>query len=214
LAVCAGGLRKYLADLGELPAEPLIAGVPVSLRELGDHSMSNRVTMMLASLETQQADALARLSSICDSTRIGKAIVRATSRSMPQDVHVLGLPLAVRSVVASIEALGLADRLRLPINLVISNIPGPRRAVFIHGARMLTHYPVSAPVHGCALNITVQSYQDRFDFSLTACRGALPDGHKLRDDMLSAWQELKGLAPTVVGARKSESEGLSRRTAA
>jgi hypothetical protein len=122
--------------------------------------------------------------------------------------------MAVRSVVASIEALGLADRLRLPINLVISNIPGPRRAVFIHGARMLTHYPVSAPVHGCALNITVQSYQDRMDFSLTACRGALPDGHKLRDDMLSAWEELKALAPTAVGARKSESEGLSRRTAA
>lgn len=82
------------------------------------------------------------------------------------------------------------------VNLVISNVAGPRREVFIHGARMLTHYPVSIPAHGMALNITVQSYQDRLDFSLTACRDALADGTKLRDDMLSAWLELKG--PPVV----------------
>jgi WS/DGAT/MGAT family acyltransferase len=213
IAVCAGGLRKYLADLNELPAEPLIAGVPVSLRELGDQSMSNQVTMMLTSLETQQADALTRLTSIRDSTRVGKAIVAATSRAMPQDLHVLGLPLAVRSAMASMEALRLADTLPMPINVVISNVPGPRKAVFIHGARMLTHYPVSMPAPGTALNITVQSYQDRLDFSLTACRDALSDGHKLRDDMLSAWQELKALV-LPVQMRQSESDVPPYRSAA
>ena len=205
MAVCAGGLRKYLADLNELPAEPLIAGVPVSLRELGDQSMSNQVTMMLTSLETQQADALTRLTAIRDSTRIGKQIVSATSGLMPQDMHVLGLPLVMRSAMASMESLRLANTLPMPINVVISNVPGPRHEVFIHGARMLTHYPVSVPAHGTAVNITVQSYQDRLDFSLTACRDALSDGNKLRDDMLSAWQELKALV-LPVGKGESESE--------
>jgi len=213
IAVCAGGLRKYLADLNELPAEPLIAGVPVSLRELGDQSMSNQVTMMLTSLETHQSDALTRLISIRDSTRVGKTIVAATRRVAPPDMHVLGLPLAVRSAMVSMESLRLADTFPMPINVVISNVPGPRKAVFIHGARMLTHYPVSVPAHGTALNITVQSYQDRLDFSLTACRDALSDGHKLRDDMLSAWQELKVLV-LPVQKRQSESDVLPYRSAA
>lgn len=193
MAVCAGGLRKYLADLAELPAQPLIAGVPVSLREVGDRSMRNRVTMLLASLETHLSDPLERLTAIRDSTRAGKAIAAATSGAIPQDMHVLGLPLAIRLTMASTELLRLADTLPVSMNVVISNVPGPRHEVFIHGARMLTHHPVSVPAHGTALNITVQSYRDRLDFSLTACRDALTDGHKLRDDMLSAWQELRAL---------------------
>ena len=223
LAVCAGGLRKYLADVGELPAEPLLAGVPVSLRELGDKSMSNQVTMLLTSLETQQADALGRLIAIRDSTRVGKAIVAATSRLMPRDVHALGLPFAMRSGMASMEALRIADTLAMPVNVVISNVPGPRREVFIHGARMLTHHPVSVPAHGMAVNITVQSYQDRLDFGITACKAALADGDKLRADMLWAWQELKACSRTScaidgrvrdVDTTQSESDTSSLRSAA
>ena len=215
LAVCAGGLRKYLDDLNELPAEPLIAGVPVSLREAGDQSLSNQVTMLLASLETHRTDPLARLTAIRDSALTGKAIAAATHRAMPQDMHVLGMPIAMRWGMASMEALRVADALPPPMNLIISNVPGPRHEVFIHGARMLTHYPVSAPAHGNALNITVQSYQDRLDFGITACRNALPDGAKLRDDMLSAWHELKTLAlPATDTTTAVEREEFERQRSA
>ena len=131
------------------------------------------------------------------------------------DMHVLGLPMAMRSGIASMEALRIADTLPPPMNLIISNVPGPRHEVFIHGARMLTHYPVSAPAHGNALNITVQSYQDRLDFGITACRHALADGAKLRNDMLSAWYELKALAlPSQERSSESEAEALPHRSAA
>jgi hypothetical protein len=134
---------------------------------------------------------------------------------MPQDMHVLGLPMAMRSGIASMEALRIADTLPPPMNLIISNVPGPRHEVFIHGARMLTHYPVSAPAHGNALNITVQSYQDRLDFGITACRNALADGAKLRNDMLSAWYELKALAlPSQERSSEGEAEALPHRSAA
>jgi diacylglycerol O-acyltransferase len=215
MAVCAGGLRRYLIGMNELPDRPLIAGVPVSLRRTGDQSMSNQVTMLLTSLETHEADPVVRLTSIRNSARVGKAIVDATGRSMPQDVRMLGLPLAVQSTMASSELLRLGDTWSMPVNLVISNVAGPRGEVFIHGARMLTHYPVSVAAHGMALNITVQSYQDRMDFSLTACRDALADGAKLRDDMLSAWLELKGPAVPVVDiAETRSSSGPDYRSAA
>jgi diacylglycerol O-acyltransferase len=177
--------------------------------------MGNQVTMLLTSLETHEADPVVRLASIRNSARVGKAIVDATGRSTPQDVRMLGLPLAVQSTMASIEWLRLGDTLSMPVNLVISNVAGPRGEVYIHGARMLTHHPVSVAAHGMALNITVQSYQDRMDFSLTACRDALADGTKLRDDMLSAWVELKGPAVPVVDiAGMRSSSGPDYRSAA
>jgi WS/DGAT/MGAT family acyltransferase len=36
LAICAGGLRRYLEELGELPDRGLVAGTPVSVRLAGD----------------------------------------------------------------------------------------------------------------------------------------------------------------------------------
>ena len=48
------------------------------------------------------------------------------------------------------------------------------------GAKMLTNYPTSIVVHGVALNITVQSYNESLDFGLIACGEAMPDIAGLR----------------------------------
>jgi diacylglycerol O-acyltransferase len=41
LAMCSAALRRYLADEDCRPAKPLIAGVPVSLREAGNTDLNN-----------------------------------------------------------------------------------------------------------------------------------------------------------------------------
>ena len=60
----------------------------------------------------------------------------------------------------------LTGRLRSPVNLVISNVPGPRQPLYAAGAQLLHYYPVSTIVDGQGLNITVQSYLDTLDFGL------------------------------------------------
>ncbi|MEE4360783.1 MAG: wax ester/triacylglycerol synthase family O-acyltransferase [Pseudomonadales bacterium] len=194
MAVCAGGLASYLAERGELPTRPLIAGAPVSLRQAGDQSMSNQVTMLLTSLETQRADPLARMLAIRDSAERGKGVVGDLQGASLDDLSIPGLPLAFRGAMALAERLRLGDFLPMPLNLVISNVPGPRREVFLAGARMLTHFPVSIPAHGAAVNITVQSYGDRLDFSLTTCLDTVPDTDRLRDHLLDAWVALQKAA--------------------
>ena len=195
MAVCAGALARYLDERGELPERPLIAGAPVSLRQPGDDSMSNQVTMLLTSLETHRRDPLERLLAIRDSAQRGKAVVSALGGTGLGDLTILGLPAALRSLMALADRLRLGDYLPVPVNLVISNVPGPRREVFLAGARMRSHFPVSIPAHGNALNITVQSYLDRMDFSLTACLDTLPDADRLRDFMYDAFEELRAQVP-------------------
>ena len=63
--------------------------------------------------------------------------------------------------------------------------------LYMAGAKVLTHYPVSIPAHGQGVNVTVQSYNGDLYFALTACAKALPDGDALRDDMLAEFEALK-----------------------
>jgi diacylglycerol O-acyltransferase len=80
------------------------------------------------------------------------------------------------------------------VNVVISNVRGPSRPMYLHGARMCSHFPVSIPAHSIALNLTVQTYVDRVDLGVTACLEAVPDVGILRDDIMAGWLELKAAA--------------------
>ena len=62
LALCAGALRRYLTGRGELPAEPLVGFVPISVRGEKDLSTSaNRLSAVLTSLASDVADPVERL---------------------------------------------------------------------------------------------------------------------------------------------------------
>jgi WS/DGAT/MGAT family acyltransferase len=194
MAVCAGGLRSYLEQLGELPERSLVAGTPVSVRKPGDTSLHNQVSMLMCDLATDREDPVERMKAIRESIDGGIGVVRQLDNVHLGDLTVLGLPIAFQGVATLANRLRLGSIIRLPMNLVISNIPGPRQTLYLNGARLLTHYPVSIPSHGNALNITVQSYGERMDFGLVACRRTVPDVHTLRDHILQAWDELQRAA--------------------
>jgi diacylglycerol O-acyltransferase len=42
LYLCSTALREYLKGAGELPRKPLIAAVPVSMRDAGDDAPTTR----------------------------------------------------------------------------------------------------------------------------------------------------------------------------
>ncbi len=64
-------------------------------------------------------------------------------------------------------------------NLCVSNVPGPREPLFLNGSRLEATYPVSIPMHGMALNITLQSYAQTMNFGFVGCRDALPHLQRL-----------------------------------
>jgi diacylglycerol O-acyltransferase / wax synthase len=215
LAVCSGALRRYFSRTGELPAKPLIAGCPVSLRRPGDDAANNQVTMMMVSFATDEADPVKRLLKIGHSAAQAKGLVADIAGSYDSDPVLPGLPGLLRGGVGLLEAGRLAD-LPLtspPCNVVVSNVPGPRQTMYSLGAKVLTHYPVSIPAHGQGVNITVQSYADQLFFGITGCAKALPDPEALREDMLAAFVELKERvlkAPTALVRRDPVAEPAQR----
>jgi hypothetical protein len=157
--------------------------------------MDNQVTMMSVSLATDIVDPRLRLLAIKDSAETAKEVTADLAGSYDPDIAFPGLPLVSSTAALIADQLKTADLYSMPINVVISNVPGPRETLYSNGARMLTHYPVSVPAQGLGLNITVQSYRDTLYFGVTACKKALPEAALLRDDMLEAYRELGALLP-------------------
>ena len=83
-------------------------------------------------------------------------------------------PALVARAARVVFATGLLERLP-PFNLVISNIPGPNVPVYLGGAKLLAHYPLSVLTDGLGLNITVIGYLGQLHFGLTGCRELVPD---------------------------------------
>jgi diacylglycerol O-acyltransferase len=193
LAICAGALRRYLLDYDGLPAKPLIAAVPVSLREAGNTDSNNQVTMMLVSLATDVEDPLARLAAIHASANVGKKFTGSIKAAIPMDFPSFGAPWLMSGLASLYGRSRLADRLPPIVNVAISNVPGPQLPLYFAGARLAEWYPVSIPGHGVALNMTVQSYNGAVEFGLTACRRAVPDITDLGDYVVEEHRKLVGL---------------------
>jgi hypothetical protein len=94
----------------------------------------------------------------------------------------------------------VADRVPPIANVAISNVPGPAFPLYLSGAKMLANYPASIVVHGIALNITVQSYNESLDFGMMACGKAMPDVADFARDVADTYAELKALPPTAAAA--------------
>jgi WS/DGAT/MGAT family acyltransferase len=181
LAACAGALRRWLLLHHTLPDAPLKAAVPFSTREPGNTDPTIQVSFMAIDLHTQVEDPHARLRAIHDSSREAKSAASRIKAMMPEDLPSIGLPWLLSGIARLMASPAVVDRLPLPTNVIVSNVAGPPMPLYVAGARALTYSPVSIPYHGCALNLTVYSYDDRLFFGLTGARSALPDLRDLAD---------------------------------
>jgi diacylglycerol O-acyltransferase / wax synthase len=195
LALCSGALRRYLAgssrDGSGIPKKPLIAAVPVSLRESGDTEMNNQVGMMLCNLATNVEDPLERLQAIHDSTQAAKESFENVKGVFPTDFPSLGAPWLMSGLASLYSRSRLANNLPPIANVVISNVPGAQFPLYLAGGKMASYYPLSIVVHGIALNITVESYNGSLDFGLIACRRAIPKVSNIVKYLIKSHEELK-----------------------
>jgi diacylglycerol O-acyltransferase len=193
VSICAGAVRRWLLEHDELPDEPLVAQIPVSVRtnaQVGTYG--NQIMLMSAPLFTNEADPIRRLHRTHESLDGMKERHHALPASLLQDANNF-IPPAVFSRAARLTFRLATSRAGRPTwNLVISNIPGPQLPLYCAGARLVANYPVSVITDGMGLNITVMSYCGNLDFGIVADRDQMPD-----IDNLMGWlgDALKDLEP-------------------
>jgi WS/DGAT/MGAT family acyltransferase len=201
VAVCAGALRSWLQERGELPDEPLVAMIPVSVRTAEQRgTFGNRVSTMAVAIPTDLADPLERLAAAHEAMRSAKDHHRAVPATLMQDATKF-VPPAIHARASRVTLRLSARNAVSPIfNVVISNVPGSATPLYSAGARLLANYPVSAVTDGMGLNITVLSYEDNLDFAIVADREQVPDAWPLMDALGAALDDLKAAAGSAVTA--------------
>ena len=176
VSICAGAVRRWLIEHEELPAQPLVAQIPVSVRteeQIGTYG--NRIMLMAAALHTEIADPFERLRRTHESLGDMKQRHRALPASLLADANHF-IPPAVFSRAARLTFGIATSRPGGPVwNLVISNVPGPQLPLYCAGAKLVANYPVSVITHGMGLNITVMSYMGHLDFGIVTDREQMPD---------------------------------------
>ena len=185
LAMCGSALRDYLISQHALPDQPLIAMVPMNIRQEDDPEDGNQVAAILANLGTHIADPGNRLEVIRASVQEAKTRFRQMTQEEILNYTALTLAPTGLNLLT-----GLAPRFRA-FNVVISNVPGPREPLYWNGARLEGMYPVSIALDQIALNITVTSYCDQMEFGIVGCRRTLPSMQRLLDYLENGIHELE-----------------------
>jgi len=193
LAVAAGALRRFLKVSRHTDPDTLEFRVmtPVSVRTSGERGqLGNRVAAWLVPLPIGERDPLRR-----------HALVRETTAQLKARHEALGTETLsqalewVGSTPISLGARLLKDS--SPFNMVITNVPGPRKPLHLLGAKMLHAHPMVPLLGILGLGIALFSYERTLSWGFTGDWDLVPDLHELVLAVEYEFQQLRRAAGTL-----------------
>ncbi|MBN1208404.1 MAG: wax ester/triacylglycerol synthase family O-acyltransferase [Myxococcaceae bacterium] len=184
LAALTGALRRYLEERGG-PVEDLRAFIPVNLRPPEapiPRELGNRFGLVFLELPVKEVEPRRRLREL-------KRRMDALKRS-PEAALTFGMLGVVGLAPAAVERKAV-EVLAAKGSLIMTNVPGPRHAVYLAGTKvagLMFWVPQSGKV---ALGVSIFSYAGQVTVGVSVDAGLVPDPHRL----VSTFQdELKALS--------------------
>ncbi|QFI37283.1 wax ester/triacylglycerol synthase family O-acyltransferase [Moritella marina ATCC 15381] len=186
VTICDMAIHNYLETRNVVLKKPLVAQMPMSLRDASDKVSNNQVAISLVELAYAGERPLERLMTVKESCLKLKNETKQLSKEA-----LTSYTLASQGLAAASELLNLDTILPPMGNVLISNVPGPSKALYMMGAKMDKCFPISVLPPGMSLNITLYSYNGSIHVGLVACRSALPDLTELADYIDDAFAALE-----------------------
>jgi WS/DGAT/MGAT family acyltransferase len=210
LEVVGAAVRSWLARRNELPEQPIVAMVPVSLREEGDSALDNQVTNMSVALATDLPDPADRLRRIHENAKRAKQAVRETSFDLIAATGESFAPLVVSLMNRFAE--GSPGSIPMPGNVVVSNVRGTPVPLYTAGAPIEAIYPMSVLNAGIGVNLTVVSYCGKMDFGFCVDPELVPDAWELAEGVKQAFAALQEVVAAETDAERGRSAGQRDRS--
>lgn len=184
VAGVSGGLRRRLEATGGVPDAPLVAFVPTSVRgTTAAGGFGNAISSFVVPIPTHLEEPDRRIGFARRAMVAAKERHRAIPTSLLADTNGL-IPPPLFGAVAGV-AMKLMDsgQVAPPVNLTISNVPGPPVQITAFGREVVGQYPASLIFGGVGLNVTVVSYADALEIGMVGDRELLPDLWELVEDV-------------------------------
>jgi diacylglycerol O-acyltransferase len=212
VTLVAGALREHLLRHDQLPDDPLVAQIPVSVRTEEERgTFGNQVSIMAVLIPTHIDDPAERLAFAHRTLSSAKERHNALPAKALRDVTAF-VPPALHARAARVVTELSSNRVGRPLfNVVISNVPGPPIDIYSAGARLEALYPLSIIADGTGLNVTVMSYRDSIDVGITADREQTPDVQTIVEGMQRELATLLRASRPASGRSSRRRSGSSRR---
>jgi diacylglycerol O-acyltransferase len=178
LAVIAGALRNWLLSRGEpvAPTTTVRAMAPMSvypdaeIDSSGPGQAISEVSPFLVDLPVGEGNAVVRLSQIAHMTEshstaaslVDARTIVTLSGFAPPTLHAMGIRVATTFPARQ-------------FNLLITNVPGAQKQMYIAGTKLLETYAVPPLLDSQVLAIGVTSYNGMLYFGINADRDAMSD---------------------------------------
>jgi diacylglycerol O-acyltransferase / wax synthase len=188
VTLCAGVLRRFLLKRAELPDEPLVAAVPVSVHDKSNRPGRNHTTWMFCRLETQISDPAERIRTTAARNAAAKDHTAAIGPTLLHDWAQFGGSTVFGAAMKILPRIPIS--LSPAYNLILSNVPGPQIQLHFLGCRIESMYPLGPILAGAGLNITVMSLNGVLGIGMISCPDLLPDLWDIADEFPEALKEL------------------------
>lgn len=203
LAICAGGIRKYLKEREKLPVQPLVANVPISIRVKGEkQKMNNQISNMLVKIATHIDNPIERVEYIHEQTNQGKTrhkAVGAKALSKMADA----VPFGLANLAAGLYSkYNIKEFHRPPFNVTITNVPGPQNTLYLRGHQILSIFGLTPVLDGFGLIIAAFSYNGNVSITTTSDAKTMPDADKFARYIRESANELE----EIILKRKAENK--------
>ena len=162
LTLIGTALRSYLLEIGDLPAEPLVANSARSYRRPEHGLIGNRIVAIHPHLGTHLADPLQRFRAVQASmaNERQRTVYDEALLNQPE------VPFGARDRREKIGQRVSSGGSVLPGNVSLSNVPGPAEPRFLAGFRLLANYPTPLLGNSRWMNVTLRRYGDALDFGI------------------------------------------------
>jgi diacylglycerol O-acyltransferase len=210
LAIVSGAVRRFLQRRdAALDAGAFRALVPVSVRSpLDEGRLGNRVAAWIAELPIAEPDPSRRLRALKETT----AELKRTEKTVAAGV-LTGMAGWAGS---SLLSLGVQLVLRArPFNLIVTNVPGPQRPLYLLDAKVLEVYPQVPLFSAQGLGVALFSYDGKLFWGINADYDLVPDLPEFTKALAASHKELRvaaGLECEEANVRPSL-RSVSRRSA-
>ena len=211
VSVSTAALRDFLLERDELPDEPLVAMIPLSIRtEDQSGAFGNRVSAMIVPIPTNEPDPVERLRICHGELSRAKDYYGAVDAELLTDALNFIPPALYARTARSTTALAASSNFQPHYNVTISNIPGPPVPLYVSGATVEGHYPVSVVTDGMLVNITVFSYRGKLDFGVIGDRELAHSYDSMIESLRSDLGALERWADAEQVAMEAESKATTR----
>ena len=199
LTIVTGAVRRFLIRRRVRPEDiDFRISAPVSVRNEGDKgTMGNKVSSWILRLPIGEADPKKQLESI-----------HAVTQKLKESKQALGVEMMMAAaewtpgVLLSLGARAASG----PINMIVTNVPGPQFPLYLLGAKLLESFPQVPLLEGTGIGVALFSYDGNVCWGFNADYGLLPDLEDFRALVIEVFEELCEAAG--VGGKPAEVQQL------